>query len=137
MTERSIHHLLADLKARVDILSKGDYSEIRKNEISKITDYIYGYSGEVIRENMLPIDKDLRSISEEVYLSVSDDANEVMVCYRGTYIDSNKVIHHSKIHHIETIGGMTGGESRRSLMRKEVAFYIKEIKDIITFSKRF
>lgn len=133
MKDKSIYHLLADLKARVDVLSEGDYSKIRENEVSKIEDYIWGYSYWDRKNNILPIIKKLKSIPEKVYLRVSDDANEVMLCHRGTYIDPNKVVHHNKIRHVETMGSMTGGESRRSLMRKEVAFYIKELEDILNF----
>jgi len=125
---KDIHQVLGNLRRRVEELSKGDYSKGYRDELTPIREQIDGFPPNEIIYNLHKIKMELQQISEKIFSKVSDDANEVIdstVDNMGQIIDTT------------TMGSITGGESRRDLMREEVNSYIVGLQSIIDRYKRY
>lgn len=107
----NIHELLGSLRRRVSELIKGDYSRGYKDEMAAVKIHVESFDPIIIVNNLKTIYDDLILINDDIYRKVSDELYDI------DGIDNDEV---PEINYT--------GESRRDLMRKEVMYYISELK---------
>jgi len=105
-----IHEVLRNLRRRIKEFSEGSFSLDYDDEIINLKESIDDFSPDVIVEYLKPLVEILRTIPEGTFQKVSNDLNDVVFMERDAQ---------GKIFHAQTFGS-SYGESKRSLMRKEV-----------------